>query len=120
MPTATTATTSATAKTGQQLAASVRSKGYSYDRALCKAFQTAAGISADGLYGPATKKALAALGIDAPSNLFVGAGQPKVADLVRVENNQQKTENNTDTGNFGTNGLIIIAVLVGAYLVFRK
>lgn len=66
-----------TKQLAQQLAANVREKGYSYDRALCKRFQESAGIPADGIYGPQTKKAIEAAGVEAPNKLFVGAGEAR-------------------------------------------
>jgi murein L,D-transpeptidase YcbB/YkuD len=92
-----------------KLAANVKAKGYSYDRALCKRFQTAAGIKADGLYGPATQTALSAHGVAAPKNLFVAAGMKK-ATLVKTDTAEEG----------GGNGLMIAGVLILAYFVFAK
>ena len=61
------------------VAANVRAKRYSYDRALMRSFQTHAGIDADGLYGPSARAALVyylgRLGLPAsaaPAALFQG------------------------------------------------
>jgi peptidoglycan hydrolase-like protein with peptidoglycan-binding domain len=50
--------------------ANLKAKGTAYDRALLKAFQAAAGIGPDGLYGPETKGALQRYsGVTAPASL---------------------------------------------------
>lgn len=43
-----------------------------YDRAQLKSFQTAAGLTPDGIYGPVAKSALSYFGQSAPSPFFKG------------------------------------------------
>jgi hypothetical protein len=64
----------------KQLAQSVRTKAYSYDRALCAEFQAAAKIDADGLYGPQTAAAVARY-TAAPAGLFRGAKAAAMRDV---------------------------------------
>lgn len=63
----------------QQLADDVTKRKYDYSRALAKRFQLAAGIAADGHYGPATEAKVRSYGVKAPKALFVGAGAKKKA-----------------------------------------
>jgi translation initiation factor IF-2 len=56
-----------------KLVSNLISRKYDYDRALCKSFQKAAGITADGIYGPATRTELAKYVAAAPAALFKGA-----------------------------------------------
>lgn len=61
----------------QQLAADITKRKYDYSRALCKRFQLAASVKpADGIYGPATKAALARY-TSAPPALFAAKGAKK-------------------------------------------
>lgn len=54
-----------------QVASSVRGKKYGYDRALTSRFQTAAGLTSDGLYGGGTRGALIYFGAtQVPNPLF--------------------------------------------------
>lgn len=54
-----------------QVASSVRGKKYGYDRALTARFQTAAGITSDGIYGGGTRGALLYYGAtQVPNPLF--------------------------------------------------
>lgn len=48
----------------QMVARSLRQSGANYDRQLMAAFQRAAGLKGDGLWGPKTKAALVANGVD--------------------------------------------------------
>lgn len=61
--------------------ANLKAKGTAYDRKMLAAFQAAAGLAADGLYGPATRAALVACGVSAPAALFKAASSsaPKPA-----------------------------------------
>jgi hypothetical protein len=61
-------------KLAKSVADSVSKKSYDYDKALTKRFQVAAGIPADGNYGPETKGAALYYGIRRPPRaLFKGA-----------------------------------------------
>lgn len=54
------------------VAANIKKQGRKYDVAQMKAFQTAAGLKPDGLYGPVAKSALSYFGAAAPAALFKG------------------------------------------------
>ena len=58
------------------VAREVRSRGYNYDRAMVRDFQRRAGLSTDGLYGPATRDAVAYFGtVRPPEPLFAGGSE---------------------------------------------
>jgi hypothetical protein len=59
-------------KMAAQVAANVKKGIKLYDRKLVKAFQTAAGLTPDGLYGPVCASALRYFGAVAPAPLFKG------------------------------------------------
>lgn len=55
------------------LLASLQTKADKYDRKVCADFQSAAGLSVDGLYGPETKAALGRYVPNPPAIVFKGA-----------------------------------------------
>jgi murein L,D-transpeptidase YcbB/YkuD len=59
-------------KMAGQVASNVKKGVKLYDRKLVKAFQTAAGLTPDGLYGPVCASALRYFGAVAPAPLFKG------------------------------------------------
>ncbi len=59
-------------KMAAQVASNVKKGAKLYDRKLVKAFQTAAGLTADGLYVPVCASALRYFGAVAPAPLFKG------------------------------------------------
>lgn len=64
----------------QPMADQIRTKKGKYDRAALQTFQTFAGMTADGLYGPQTRAALIHFGAkNAPAALFKGANVPYTA-----------------------------------------
>ena len=60
----------------KDIAKHLTQKQYNYNRKAMKAWQTVAGIVADGLYGPATRNALLAFTPTAPKALFKGEDKP--------------------------------------------
>lgn len=62
----------------KKLAADIRARQYDYSRPLAKSFQKAAGLTADGIYGPSTATAVGKY-TTAPKALFAGAGAKKKA-----------------------------------------
>jgi hypothetical protein len=60
-----------------KLAADVRTRGYDYARATCRAYQQSVGLPVDGIYGPATASRLARDLGSAPKALFKGATKKK-------------------------------------------
>ncbi|MFW5920832.1 MAG: hypothetical protein ACOCUS_03240, partial [Polyangiales bacterium] len=69
-----------------RLAREVRDRGYDYDRDLAREFQEVAGLSPDGLYGPATRDAIEFFGsVSAPAPLFRGGDEEFVPPDERGE-----------------------------------